>query len=180
MNPDLLFFFALSIGVSVLSLIIFYIIIQDDLKTNVVTNDLSEAIYVKDRGDGIKDLVVRGNLQMIGSNDNSETFKTGRIVFNHLEDDIHGEKPKAMIARRCNLYNGATGDEHDEGIFITVKNAIQRGENGEEATTTAMGWVDFYNNVNNVYSSAYYNVSALGAYADQSVVDSEGYDMNFS
>ena len=56
-------------------------------------------LYLQDRGDGIKDLVVTSNLQMIGSNDNGVTYKTGRIVFNHMEDDIHLDKAKAMIAR---------------------------------------------------------------------------------
>lgn len=106
-------------------------------------------LYLQDRGDGIKDLVVTSNLQMIGSNDNGVTYKTGRIVFNHMEDDIHLDKAKAMIARVPHD-SGHSDTYQYEPIVMTVKN---------EADANMLVWAELTTNSNETATNALRNTN---------------------
>jgi hypothetical protein len=128
-------FISISILISVTSVLVLYLAIRDGLNsstTDVETPDLETvtagALYLKDRGDGTMDLVVKGNIQMIGSTDDAVTYKNGRIVFNHTESDIHGIKSKAMIGR-------SPGNGEQASLSMTMKNA----QGGND-----LSWVSFY------------------------------------
>jgi hypothetical protein len=111
----------------------------ETLSSSTPSSSLSEltggVLQLTDRGDGIKDLILNTNLQMVSNASSTETtHKTGRIVFNDNPDHIHSTTIEKVMLSSTPSHN-----QH-KTLMMTMKNAQNAATAGE------LGWVKLYGN----------------------------------
>jgi hypothetical protein len=109
----------------------------ETLSSSTPSSSLSEltggVLQLTDRGDGIKDLILNTNLQMVSNASSAvQTHKTGRIVFNDNPDQIHSTTIEKV------MLSSTPGHNDHKTLMMTMKNAQNADTPGE------LGWVKFY------------------------------------
>ena len=126
-------------------------------------------LQLTDRGDGIKDLILNTNLQMVSNASSTETtHKTGRIVFNDNPDDIHSTTIEKV------MLSSTPGPNLHKTLMMTMKNAQNADTPGE------LGWVKFYGDTEdpvNAGGHLYYTTHIAEPDDDWPVTDGDSFQI---